>query len=106
MKTYFRGGSGIENPIDFNGTEIKEGDIITFDWFEHKDPINYMRQNFSNMKDWTDEQISERLHQPTFIVKRNKNGILFGEGIEKPTTKHSGRLYLHDFRFEYTKLCK
>ena len=94
----------LEKPKDLNGKEIKEGDTLTFDWFYCEDPINDMRRKFTNMKDWTDKQISDRIHQPTFNVKLNKKGILFGEGIEKPNNKHSGRLYLHDFRFKYTKV--
>jgi len=104
MKMYFKGGSGIKEPKDLNGTEIKEGDKLTFDWFDCEDPVNDMRRKFTNMSEWTEKQISDRIHQPTFNVKRNKKGILFGEGIEKPSSRHSGQLYLHDFRFEYTKV--
>ena len=104
MKMYFKGGSGIEKPIDLNGREIKEGDILTFDWFDCQNPINDMRRKFTNMEEWTEKQISDRIHQPTFNVKRNKKGVLFGEGIEKPKHRHNGRLYLHDFRFKYTKV--
>ena len=104
MKVYFKGGDGIENPKDSNGIEIKEGSVLTFDWFDVDNPIEDMRRKFSNMKDWSDEQISERIHQPTFNVKKNKKGILFGEGIEEPRYRHNGRLYLHDFRFKYTKV--
>jgi len=31
MKVYLKGGQGIEFPKDFDGTEIKEGDIIVVD---------------------------------------------------------------------------
>ena len=102
MKMYFKGGKGIKNPKDINGQEIKEGSVITFDWFDCEDPVNDMRRKFSNMKDWTDEQIYDRIHKPTFNVKLNDKGILFGEGIEE--LEHAGRLYLHDFRFEHTKV--
>ena len=104
MKTYFKGGKGINKPLDSNGKEIKEDDILTFDWFDCETPIEDMRRKFSNMKEWTDKQISDRIHRPTFIVKANKKGILFGEGIEEPKHRHSIRLYLHDFRFKYTKV--
>lgn len=87
---------------DFNGTEVKEGDTLTFDWFDYEDPINDMRRKFANMKDWSDKKIYDRIHRPIFIVKKNEKGILFGEGIEQHT--HMGRLYLHSFRFKYTKL--
>ena len=62
MKVYFKGGAGIVNPKDHNGKEIKEGDILTFDWFDNEKPIEDMRRKFSNMKDWTDKQISDRIH--------------------------------------------
>tara|TARA_R110000796_G_scaffold10769_2_gene36236 strand:+ start:304 stop:612 length:309 start_codon:yes stop_codon:yes gene_type:complete len=99
---YFKGGGGIEKPQDINGQEIKEGSIITFDWFDSENPIEDMRRKFTSMKEWTNEQISERIHKPTFNVKLNEKGILFGEGIEE--REHDRRLYLHDFRFKYTKL--
>lgn len=99
---YFKGGSGIKNPTDINGVTIKEGDILTFDWFDCEEPISDMRRKFTHMKEWTDTQISDRIHQPTFNVKLNKKGILFGEGIEQK--EHGSRLYLHDFRFKYTKV--
>lgn len=28
MKMYFKGGKGIENPVDFNGNEIKDDAVI------------------------------------------------------------------------------
>ena len=85
--------------IDLQGKEIKEGDILTFDWFTEGDPIKDMRRKFSHMKDWTDKEISDRIHQPTFVVRKTDEGILFGEGID--TEK---RLYLHNFRFKHTKV--
>lgn len=104
MKMYFKGGEGIEKPTDINGIEIKDGSVLTFDWFDCETPIEDMRRKFTHMKDWTDKQISDRIHEPTFNVRKNKKGILFGEGIEEPEHKHNGRLYLHDFRFKYTKV--
>ena len=106
MKGYFKGGKGIEKPVDFDGKEIKEGSVLTFDWFDCESPIDDMRRKFSHMKDWTDKEISDRIHKPVFNIKKNDEGILFGEGIEKPKEMHLGRLYLHDFRFEYAKLIK
>lgn len=104
MKMYFKGGIGIEKPTDVNGVEIKEGYVLTFDWFDCEEPIEDMRRKFTSMKEWTDKQISDRIHQPTFNIKLNEKGMLFGEGIEKQNNRHSGRLYLHDFRFKYTKV--
>lgn len=102
-KLYFKGGKGIENPTDVNGIEIKEGSILTFDWFDHEDPIKEFRRKFSHVNNWTDNQISEVINKPTFIVKINHNGILFGEGIDD-SREDMLRLYLHDFSFKYTKL--
>ena len=104
MKTYFKGGKGIKNPTDVNGVIIKEGDTLTFEWFDNENPIEYMRRAFSNMSSMTDKEISDRIHKPTFNVKKNKKGILFGEGIDELEVRHHGRLYLHDFRFKYTKV--
>lgn len=100
---YFKGGKGIENPVDANGVKIEEGSVLTFDWFDRESPIEYMRRNFSNMKDMTDNEISKYLHKPKYEVKKNKRGVLFGEGA-KPLKFHHGRLYLHDFRFKFTKV--
>lgn len=96
MKMYFKGGKGIENPIDSNGTKIKEGDTLTYTWFDREDPIKHVRDNFINRKHQTDKQILEYINKPTFIVKRNEQGFLFGDGLEDKG------LYLHDFRFKAT----
>ena len=106
MKTFFRSGEGIENPIDANGNEIKEGDLLTFDWFDCGNPIEDMRRKFSFMIDWSDKQIEERISEATFIVEEDKDGILFGRGIKKPKSKHSSKMYLHDFRFKHTKIIR
>lgn len=103
VKTYFKGGKGIKEPVDANGNLIKEGDILTFSWFNCEDPIAYQRERYSNMIDKSDEEISEEIHKPVYVVKK-KNGILFGEGLGEATI--CGRLYLHDFRFNETKIHK
>ena len=87
---------------DFNGKIIKEGNILTFDWFQKENIISEMRRLFLQMETWTDEQIIERIHEPTLIIKKNDEGILFGEGVKKDEFKRS--LYLHNFRFKYTKI--
>jgi hypothetical protein len=104
MKMYFKGDSGIEKPVDANGLEIKEGSVLTYDWFDFENSIEDMRRKFGNMKDWSDEDISTSIHKPTFKVKKNKKGGFFGEGIEEIKTLGYKRLYLHDFRFKYTKI--
>lgn len=96
MKMYFKGGKGIEKPIDFNGDEIKEGDILTFDNF---DPFFSDKFYSENYPKWSKEKIELRRHEPTYIVKWNEKGFFYGEGIEQ-------ELYLHDFRFKHTKIIK
>ena len=94
MKVYFKGGYGIENPIDYNGNPIKEGDILTSDCFD-----DFFNQEFykKNYPDWTDEDIKVMKHSPTYKVKWNPKGFFYGVGIER-------NLYLHDFRFKFTKI--
>ena len=87
---------------DLNGKEIKDGDVLTFDWFDCDYPIEDMRRKFHSMKEWTNDQISQRIHEPTFIVKRNGKGRQYGDGIED--NGMGKRLYLHSFRFGYTKI--
>ena len=108
MKTYFKSGKGIKIPVDFDGDKINEGDILTFDWFDCDNPILDMRRKFGHMGGWSKERISKRIHVPVFEVKRNEKGVLFGEGIKELRGHHLGnkRLYLHDFRFEFTKIIK
>lgn len=105
MKIYLKGGKGIENPVDFNGDEIKEGDILTFDSFERNldDENDFYKRHYPS---WSQEMIYEWKHKPCFRVKWNDKGYFYGEGIEVPTSEFSGRLYLHDFRFKYTKIIK
>lgn len=96
MKMYFKGGKGIEKPIDFNGDEIKEGDILTFDCY---DPFFSDEYYFKNYPRWTKQDIEYRRNKPTYTVKWNEKGFFYGEGIEQ-------ELYLHDFRFKHTKIIK
>lgn len=88
---------------DFDGKIINEGNILTFDWFQDENIISEMRRLFGQMKTWTDEKIIERIHKPTFVVKKDDKGILYGEGLELKT-EFKKRLYLHNFRFKYTKI--
>lgn len=103
MKTYFKGGKGIKNPVDFDGKTIKEGDILTFDSFERDidEEIAHYKKHYPS---WTKEMIHDWKHKPCFRVKWNDKGYYYGEGIEEPKYEFSGRLYLHDFRFKYTKI--
>jgi hypothetical protein len=89
---------------DFNGKEIKEGDVLTFDWFDNENPVSNMRKMFTSVHDWTYEQIRDRIHEPTFIVKINEKGRMHGEGLKKLNRINDAKLYLHHFRFKYTKV--
>jgi hypothetical protein len=104
MAMYFKGGKGIKNPVDSLGNEIEEGDILTHTWFDKEDPIDYMRKTFTNMRDFTDSEILERIHEPAYIVKVNDKGILYGDGIKE--LEHGRKLYLHDFCFKDTKIIR
>jgi len=68
---------------DVNGRKIKEGNILTFDWFTCDNVIEEMRRLFITMEDWTDAQINNIINKPTFKVEKNDNGVLYGEGIDK-----------------------
>ena len=78
MQVYFSGCSGIEKPIDINGTPIKKGDQLTWDYGDS-------------------EEINDWMLEPIFIVESHESGGLCAKGIHKD-------LYLHDFRFEYCKI--
>lgn len=96
MKIYLKGGKGIEKPVDFNGIEIKEGDILTFDCF---DPFFSDKYYLQHHPKWSVEDIEKHRNKAMYRVKVNDKGIFYGEGL-----KHN--LYLHDFRFKYTKIYK
>lgn len=101
---YLKGGKGIEKPVDFNGDEIKIGDILTFDSFDSDFNEAYFYKR--HYPTWTKEMIQNWKHKPTYEVKWNERGYFYAEGIKEPTSEFSGRLYLHDFRFKHTKIIK
>ena len=80
MKMYIKGGKGIESPTDADGKKIEVGDKLSWDYVDgNKQPMEWMLR-------------------PIFEVKFNKEkGFYFAAGIEKD-------LYLHDFRFKYTRI--
>lgn len=91
---YFKGGSGIKNPVDFNGNEIKEGDILTHCWFEN-DYNEFLRIHCHFT---SDEEIEKNVHKPSVVVKYNaEKGFFYGEGKNA---------YMHDFRFKYAKIIR
>lgn len=95
MKMYFKSGSGIELPTDYDGKLIKEGDILTTDNFgEHAFDDDFYKTHYPT---WTKEDIERIKHTPTYKVKWNTKGFFYGVGLEKD-------LYLHDFRFKHTKV--
>jgi hypothetical protein len=95
VKMYFKGGSGIKDPVDFNGESIKEGDILSPDSFDT--PDSFYSTHYPS---WTKEDIEAYKHKAVYVVKYNKEKeFYFAEGI-------SQQLYLHDFRFKFTKIIK
>ncbi len=99
MKMYFKGAKGGKPLVDSEGKEIKEGDYLTFDWFDNAFSTDRMRRLFVGMKTWTNEEITKRVNRATFVVAKNEKGDLFGKDI-----RENKNLYLHDFRFKYTKV--
>lgn len=93
-RMYFKGGSGIKNPVDFNGNEIKVGDILTGDHFDDVFDEKFYTTHFPN---WNKEDIEKSRNKPVHEVKWNEEGFFYAEGIDK-------KLYLHDFRFKHTKI--
>jgi hypothetical protein len=97
VKVFFRGCSGVVDPVDCDGRPIKEGDTLTHTWFDE------------HGEEWCKEyNISpEKQMEPTYIVKKHESGEgLFGEGIEEKRLSEfspPSRMYLHDFRFKETK---
>jgi len=91
---YFKGGSGIVAPVDFNGTPIKEGDILTHCWFEN-DYTSFFERH-TNIH--TPQEIEKEVHKPSVVVRFDKEKCIFyGEGITQ-------KLYMHDFRFKCAKI--
>lgn len=92
VKMYFRGGQGILNPVDVDGNEIKEGDILTHCYFRDDYP-SFFTKHYPKL---SKEEIHKISHEPSVVVKWSNKGFLYGEGIDKP-------LYMHDFEFKHTK---
>ncbi len=101
IKMYFKGGQGISNPVDVNKGIIKEGDVLTNDSFE-PNRIEFYNRYFP---EWSLKEIDEHCNKPLYLVKWNPKGFFYGEGLEELGIMKS-KLYLHDFRFKYTKICK
>lgn len=91
IKMYFKGDSGIKEPIDMNGIPIIEGDLLTRDYGDNE---KY--------------KIETQSHYPTeafYLVKINNKGGFYAESI-KPYETFLGEdkyFLLHDFRFKYCK---
>lgn len=97
LKMYFKGGSGIEKPLDFNGDEIKVGDILTHSYF-HENIDEFFAKHYPNM---TSEEIHDTKHRPSVGVKWNDKGFFYAENIDGVSPS-----YMHDFMFKETKICK
>lgn len=101
MKMYFKGGKGILNPVDFDGKEIKKGDILTNDFFYDDFDDEY----YKNLYSWSKEEVEKHKHKPFFKVKWSEKGFFYAESIEPCTaTISESYYYLHDFRFKYCKI--
>lgn len=94
MKAYLKGGKCIKKPVDVNGVEIKEGSVLTTDNFD-----NYFNDDYYKKyhPDWSMDEIINHNHKATYKVMWNEKGFFYGIGINQ-------ELYLHDFRFKYTKV--
>jgi len=93
-KMYFKGGSGIKNPVDFNGVEIKEGDTLTHCWFD----CDYIKFFNEHIKITDISEIERRVSRPSVKVKYNsEQGFFYGDGIKESS-------YMHDFEFKYAKI--
>ena len=98
IKTYFKGDSGIKNPLDINGEEIKEGDKLTTDYGDYE---KYMPNPIAEY----------RKHEAFYLVKVNDRGGFFAESIDlckgflKGVDKDN-YFFLHDFRFKQCKIVR
>lgn len=91
VKMYFKGDSGIKNPIDLNGNAISEGDILTRDYGDYESLGIGVRENYPT--------------EPFYKVKVNEKGGFFAESINPVggTILEGDKkyFYLHDFRFKF-----
>lgn len=100
VKVYFKGGKGIKNPVDCNGNPIIEGDILTHCWFD-TDLENLEKLHKELFKEYSKEEFEKAINEPSVKVKWNPKGFYFGEGIKE--LSFGSRMYMHDFRFKYSK---
>jgi hypothetical protein len=104
IKMYFKGGAGIENPVDVEGNPIKVGDILTHCWFGG-DYVAFFRDYIS--KSISLEEIERRVNKPNAVVKYDEEGQFFyGEGLVTISDFSDSRSYIHDFMFRFTKIVK
>lgn len=88
VKMYFKGDSGIKNPIDLEGNLISEGDILTRDFGDYEKHHIDIKENYKT--------------EPFYKVKINEKGGFYAESIEPCTsTIETTYFYLHDFRFKF-----
>lgn len=98
IKMYFKGDSGIKNPVDIDGDEINEGDKLTTDYGDYETYMGF--------------PIAEhRKNEPFYLVKKNDKGGFYAESIEpcKGILAGIGKdnyFFLHDFRFKHCKIFK
>lgn len=91
---YFKGDSGIKEPVDMEGNVIKEGDFLTRDYGDYPKYKIEVKSHYS----------TEAFH----VVKVNDKGGYYAESI-KPCGGILGEdkyFFLHDFRFKHCKIIK
>jgi hypothetical protein len=99
IQMFFKGGLGIENPIDADGKPIKVGDIITYDYFNESGDMWYEGWRKRYRPEWTEEESLEYRMKPCAVVRKHEKGFYYAEGLEISNTTFGTRLYFHDFRF-------
>jgi len=67
VKMYFKGDSGIKNPIDLQGNAILEGDILTRDYGDYESIGLKVGENYAT--------------EPFYKVKINETGGFYAESI-------------------------
>lgn len=93
MKMYFKGASGIKEPVDIEGNKIEQGSILTSDYGDYETYMHVSPPEIYKTR-------------PFYVVKQKDNGDYYAESID-PIKDHAmgdKRFYLHDFRFKFCKV--
>lgn len=82
--------------FDYYSIPILEGDYLTYDWFEEGMSHNFLKREIPD-----EDEREDYMHRVMFIVKKDESGFFYGEGYG-----FGVGLYLHGFRFRYTKIIR